>query len=438
MADVRYYLPESRVMLSGIVEQVTTTFGQQPQVAIHPLSTGVAWQTCADQQASATLDVDAGLLEDRVAALTFSADRRLASLSSSSAGKLDGFVKAALKTAVSLAVVVGGRPLSETAEPPTFTTAADGYDHSRPEDSKRLAQLRAQLVRARSTLVAKRAVLLDQDPGDPVDDTHLREIRALSAMTDQIEADVDQAAAAFEAWKQTHTTARTEQLEALLELRQLPFWKDGTLDWESTSPPTAGELGARDVWDRLGFVLARLSPSRTPQLAEPDGGGVLVRIPRLISLALVRRDASNPDGPSDVPDDAPGNVEEILHRWVMDDRCDTEFLPLARRLAGNREISLGFDDSGALVSLSKSSKSGAADLIGGVTGGLTDGLASAKSTMDTLDGFRSHAEAARKARLDLQLATAKAEVELAGIAATRAEQAKVAALAKATGADLGG
>ena len=435
MAEVRYHLPETRVTLSGIVEHVTTTFGATPDVDSHPLSTGVIWETYADQQAAATLNVDAGMLEDRIAALTFTADRRLASLASSSTGKLDGFVKAVAKAAATVVVLAGGKALNDGGEAAKFTTAADGYDHLEPEASKRLAKLRAQLATARTTLAEKRQALLDRDPAEQIDEAHLKEVRALTALVGQIEDDVDQANAAFQAWKQARTAKRTEQLEAVLELRQLPFWRGDVLDWEATSPPISGELGARDIWDRLGFVVARLSPSRTPRLAEQTTGGVLVRIPRQISVAVIRRDDGGGGGAQGPHGSA--HLEEIIHRTVMDDRCDTEFLPLERRLAGSREVAIGFDDSGALVSLSKTSRSGAAEVVGSLSGGITDGLGAAKSTLDTLDGLRTHEQAARKTRLDLELATAKAELELAGIAATKAERARVAELVRAAGADLG-
>ena len=45
-----------------------------------------------------------------------------------------------------------------------------------------------------------------------------------------------------------------------------------------------------------------------------------------------------------------------------------------------------------------------------------------------IDFFSNHDDAVRQARLERDLATAKAEVELAGIAATRTEAAHVARL----------
>ena len=420
MTEIRYHLPETRVTLSGVIEHVTTTFASPPVSTAIQMSSGVAWQTAADQDTTATLALDAALLQDRLTKISFTADRRLTGFASSVTGKIDAFVKAGVKAGVMLASI--GMLMSER-EAPKATTAEFGYDRDQPDASRDLARLRSQLAQARTRLSQRRSQLLTGPVEELVKPETAREIDVFFAFIEQLESEVDSAVGRFNLWKDAHTSTATEHVEAVLELRQLPRWDGEAIDWSDAANARPGELGAQDIWDRLGFVLARLTPRRSGALARTDGHGIVVRIPRLAAFAVLRRGDTS----------AVVLTEQIIHRWVMDDGCDTEFLTLERTFAGKRELTLDFDDGGALISVAKTSESGAANVVTGALDGLNEGLASAKTAADTIDGFLNHAAAVHQARITQQLAVAKAEVELAGLGATKTEQANLARLAQLAG-----
>lgn len=242
-------------------------------------------------------------------------------------------------------------------------------------------------------------------------------------MIQQLESEIDAATARRQAWIDARTTRRTEQLEAVVNNHHLPRWHHGTLDWGSVPVGEWPEvLDARAVWNRLGFVVASaMERPRNPLVEEAAKQGVFVRIPRLHWFVLLRKEAGPPtaDG-SPVPDLAV--VEQYIPRWILDDRCDVEYIQLGRTWVGDKNVSMVFDADGALTSLSKHDKSGVTKVVSGAVDGLGEGLTAAKTAMEAVDSLRGHDQALKAARLGQNLAIAKNQLELDGLGATRSEQ----------------
>lgn len=410
--ELRYKLPETRVGLSGVVEHIRTSFGEVPSDTTRVLSSSLDWNTYADEQASDQLPLTSRFLQDAVHTLRFTADRRLSGVADSTTSRVTEFVKAGVQAAVTLVALTGA--LADSRPSGTATPEQIAYDEFQTAESRHLNELRDQLRETRVQLRAARAHLLTAAPGADTTESQQR-VRVLTSLIDDLEEDVDQALAAFAAWKDSNTTRRSETVSTLLEMRHLPTWDGSALGW-SEAPPPPGLPSAAQIWDQLGLALARVGPQPDPELAEPDGEGVLVRIPRLAAFVVVRRVSGEPV------------IEQTLHRMILDDRCDREFYGFDRRWLGDREVVLDFDADGALIGVSTTHKDGVAAVPGALLDAASAGLAKAKDAVATLDGFATHDEAARKSRIDLELASAKAELELAGLGATRAEAQRVARL----------
>ncbi|MDY6811343.1 MAG: hypothetical protein SW127_20395, partial [Actinomycetota bacterium] len=128
-------------------------------------------------------------------------------------------------------------------------------------------------------------------------------------------------------------------------------------------------------------------------------------------------------------DDAPATrVEQTFQRTVLDDHCATEVIDLASGAFKNHSVELSFNADGVLVGVSREVTGGAEAAVDAVTAGFSDGMSWAKSTVEAVDGFADHRAAVRKARLERELARARAEVELNGLGATTHEAAEVARL----------
>lgn len=425
MSSIRYFLPQTRLVLSGVIEYRTTRFEDPnlddqlpPVVMASPLSTALAWQTLADQSAPLVVQTDGSFAGDILTKIGFTADRRLSSFGNSSTGKLDLVIKASLKAATTL--VAAGVLLTEGADAGQTVEQA-AYDIARPAESRHLSALRTQLRSAKAVLSARRQVLLQLSAETPIPQAAFRELTSMQSMIDALESEIDEAQAQMQLWVQSRTSKRTETVQTILTLQQLPVWTGSALVWGNVSPTADGDLSVVDIWERLEFVVARVGELPHPSIATQEGSGIFVRIPRLQTFALVRK------GPGD---DDPPLVEELFQRWVMDSRCDVEYVGYKKPIFGKRELTMEFDADGALLALTKASNSGAAEAINGVVDGINEGLASAKTVVETIDTFLSHGDAARKAALERELAIAKTELELAGAGATKSEYAKAARLAQ--------
>lgn len=405
--------------MSGVIEHVTTRYPGGDAIAI--LTTGAEWTTSADMEAQRELDLEGGRLMDNVIRFSFSADRRLMSASAQARSRITKVVKTGATlaaTALSAGMLLSGN------ESPEVDPALMGYDDACPTESAHLDSVRTQLADARTALGTARAAYLSEPPDGRADALYTR-MRRLTVTVEELERDVDAAAQHFEAWRKANTDAWSEQVEAVLELRQLPRWTGTALDWASAAPAVSGRVGAREIWERLGFVIARsaTAPSSRDRVDTPGPRSVQVRLPRTEEFVWLRRVGVSGD------DVAPGiRVEQTFVRTVLDDHCDTEVIDLAAGAFRDHSVVLDFDTDGAMVGVSREVAGGADAAIGAVTEGVSHGLTWSKSVVDGVDGFADHRAAVRKARVDRELARARAEVELNGLGATAAEAAEVARL----------
>ncbi len=176
--SLTYYLPQSQVSMGGVVEHVTETFDPATPVTREtPMTTAVSWSTVGDRANGHAVSLDGGRLEERLTELTVTSDRRLASAGVQSKSQAGELVKATTKAAVLL--VSAGVLLADT-ETKNAPAGQVAYDEKEPEASKHLAELRQQLVDAKTVLAARRRSLLQEAGTDaPIQSSAFREISSL-------------------------------------------------------------------------------------------------------------------------------------------------------------------------------------------------------------------------------------------------------------------
>jgi hypothetical protein len=357
--EFTYNLAETRVRISGSVTRKFDTILESASESLDEIT--FSWETIGDEQASRTLRTDKKFLSDLELSLSFTDDRRLTSVSVSTTSAADEALGAAAKlVGIGVGATIGGwpaaamaagvatkrllsanlgiEPTDEAADDPLAEDeaeiqpedkVAEAYSSAHAMESAQAAKYLGLSASVMQALLETRIQVV-ADPSDP--ELATRKTR-LSQVAREVDAELTRLKTHFEAWRSGTFDTTTESIEALLEMRQLPFLIDGELRFSELR--NTQDLSSGDVWDTLGVCVARFEDQRpVDSNVEEDNRqeGIWIRQAHWRQFALVARKAGKVE------------VTSRFQRFVLDDGCREEYFPWEDGLFRDRKLGLEFSD----------------------------------------------------------------------------------------------
>lgn len=390
-SDVIYRLPKSVLVVSGVVRtHLDELEVSKPKSVLSIID--ISLVTEADTTTPLTLTPRKGRLWTYKSSFSVAADGRLCSASSDTTSEL-GTV---LKSVASIAGAVTGLfALSDdgTKDDLDNRTITDGY-------AAEYAEVHARLVQMRSRRTQTQSLLLDALGKPETDAGDLRRLRQRVAMLDE---QLVPLVAHFRTWRESKISTTDAPFDFRVDLSSIST-ADPQLPNNAQPPKDPKPVDLASLWALYGYTVQAqwlefqdgTRPKRQNHTYTKRGSDtVYVRRPEQLELRIHHK-----------VDKTVACITRSRHA-VADDNSVEAAYTLEKSWFGRRSISLAFDASGFVTTVSTEGTSGAAVALATLAG-LPEGFAGGVESTTKAYG---RVQAAGRASIEAETARVKADVE---------------------------